>query len=309
MRLASTWPLLKETAKQFMAHKCPRLGAALAFYTALSLSPTLLVVVAVAGAVYGDEAARGELADQIQGTVGPEGAKAIETMLANTRAQGKSTLMTVIGVVTLLVGATGLFAQLQESLDTIWEVTPEQTGSGVWAMVRDRLVSFSVVLALAFLLLVSLVLSAALTAANTWMKDRLPGGGWGLQLGNQALAFLLTAVLFALIFKVLPHARPGWSDVAVGALLTAALFTLGKYLIGLYLAQAAPGSAYGAAGSFVVLLIWVYYSTQILLFGAEFTHAYATRHGTGNDRDLREGPPRGTEPARPTAERAPAAAT
>jgi membrane protein len=134
-------------------------------------------------------------------------------------------------------------------------------------------------------------------------------GGWGLQVGNQVLAFLLTGVLFALIFKVLPHARPAWSDVAVGALITAALFTLGKYLIGLYLAQAAPGSAYGAAGSFVVLLIWVYYSTQILLFGAEFTHVYATRHGTGKHQDLREGPPRASEAAGPAMDRAPAGAT
>ncbi|HKB01165.1 MAG TPA: YihY/virulence factor BrkB family protein [Gemmataceae bacterium] len=309
MRVASLWPLLKETAVRFWHDRCPRLGAALAFYTALSLSPTLLVVVAIAGAVYGDEAARGELAEQIQGTVGPEGAKAIETMLANTRAEGKSTLMTIVGVATLLVGATGLFAQLQEALDTIWDVTPEQAGSGIWAIVKDRAIAFSIVLALAFLLLVSLVLSAVLTAANTWMADRVAVGGWGLQAGNQVLTFLLTAALFAIIFKVLPHARPAWSDVAVGALLTAALFTLGKYLIGLYLAQAAPGSAYGAAGSFVVLLIWVYYSTQILLFGAVFTHVYAIRHGTGKLRDLREGPSRSAEPGRPTLERAAAGAT
>jgi membrane protein len=229
-------------------------------------------------------------------------------MLANTKAQGKSTLMTIVGVATLLVGATGLFAQLQEALDTIWDVTPEQAGGGIWAIVKDRAIAFSIVLALAFLLLVSLVLSAALTAANTWMADRLHVGGWGLQAGNQALTFLLTAALFAIIFKVLPHARPAWSDVAVGAVLTAGLFTLGKYLIGLYLAQAAPGSAYGAAGSFVVLLIWVYYSTQILLFGAEFTHVYATRHGTGKHQDLREGPPR-SEATRPVVERAPAGAT
>jgi membrane protein len=307
MRLASVWPLLKETGTQFWAHKGPRLGAAIAFYTALSLSPTLLVVVAIAGAVYGDEAARGELATQIQDTVGEEGAKAIQTMLANTRAQGKSTLMTVIGVVTLLVGATGLFAQLQEALDEIWDVQPAQTGSGILGIVKDRLISFSVVCGLAFLLLVSLVLSAALTAANTWMADRLPVGGIGLQIGNQALTFVLTAALFAIIFKVLPHARPAWSDVAVGAFLTAALFTLGKYLIGLYLAQAAPGSAYGAAGSFVVLLLWVYYSTQILLFGAEFTHVYANREGTGRGRDLRQGQPR-TPPAVAPAQPRPVAA-
>jgi membrane protein len=302
MKLADLWPLVKETGSQFFRDKCPRLGAAIAFYTALSLSPTLLVVVAIAGAVYGEEAARGELADQIQDTVGPEGAKAIETMLANTKNQGRTTLMTIIGVVTLVVGATGVFAQLQEALDTVWGVKPEQTGGGIWGFVKTRLVSFAIVCVLAFLLLASLVLSAAVTALNTWMADRLPLGGWGLQLANQALSFVLTGVLFALIFKVLPHARPAWSDVWLGAAVTAGLFTLGKYLIGLYLGQAAPGSAYGAAGSFVVLLLWVYYSTQILLFGAEFTQVYANRHGSGLNRNLREGPPtgeKGPAPPRP----------
>jgi membrane protein len=298
MKLAHLWPLLKETTSQFLADKCPRLGAAIAFYTALSLSPTLLVVVAIAGSVYGEAAARGELAAQIQDTVGPEGAKAIETMLANTRNQGKSTLMTIVGVVTLLIGATGVFSQLQEALDTVWNVEPSQTGGGIWGMVKSRLLSFTILCGLAFLLLVSLVLSAAVTAVNTWMAERVPIGGVGLQLGNQVVSLILTALLFATIFKVLPHARPSWSDVWVGAVLTAVLFTVGKYLIGLYLAQAAPGSAYGAAGSFVVLLIWIYYSTQILLFGAEFTQVYATRHGSGFNKDLRAGLPRRTEPAK-----------
>jgi membrane protein len=300
MKLADLWLIVKETAVEFWKHKGPRLGAALAFYTALSLSPMLLVVVAIAGSVYGEEAARGQLAHQIQDTVGAEGAKAIESMLANTKAQGKGTLMTIVGVVTLLVGATGLFAQLQEALDAIWDVQPAQIRGGIWGTIKDRLISFSVVCGLAFLLLVSLVASAAITTANTWMAERMPVGGWGIQIANQVVSFLLTAVLFGIIFKVLPHARPAWSDVWVGALLTAGLFALGKYLIGLYLAQAAPGSAYGAAGSFVVLLIWIYYSTQLLLFGAEFTHVYATTRGTGRDKDLREGPPR-------TANAAPAA--
>jgi len=299
MKRTDVWPLLKDTAIQFWNHKGPRLGAALAFYIALSLSPLLLVVVAIAGAVYGDEAARGQLAHQIEDTVGTEGAKAIESMLASTRSQGKGTLMTIVGVATLLLGATGLFAQLQEALDTIWDVQPTQVRGGIWATIKDRFISFSVVCGLALLLLVSLVASAAITAVNTWMADRVDIGGWGLQVANQVLSFLLSAVLFAVIFKVLPHARPAWSDVWVGALLTAALFTLGKYLIGLYLAQAAPGSAYGAAGSFVVLLIWIYYSTQILLFGAEFTHVYANAHGTGRGKDLREGSPR-TANATPT---------
>jgi membrane protein len=292
MKLADIWPVIKQTATEFFQDKGPRLGAALAFYTALSLSPMLLVVVAIAGAVYGDVAARGELAHQIQDTIGPDGAKAIETMLANTKSQGKSTLMTIVGVVTLLIGATGVFAQLQDALDTIWKVTPEKSGGGIWGAIRDRLLSFSIVLGLAFLLVVSLVVGAAVTAINTWMADRVPMPGWLFQALNQVLTFALLTILFATIFKVLPHAHPAWSDVWVGALLTAGLFTLGKYLIGLYLAQAAPGSAYGAAGSFVVLLIWIYYSSQILLFGAEFTQVYAKTRGTGRDKDLREGKPR-----------------
>ena len=301
MKLADIWPVIKQTAAEFFHDKVPRLGAALAFYTALSLSPMLLVVVAIAGAVYGDVAARGELAHQMQDTVGPEGAKAIETMLANTKSQGKSTLMTIIGVVTLLIGATGVFAQLQDALDTIWKVTPEKSGGGIWSAIRDRLLSFSIVLGLAFLLVVSLVISAAVTAINTWMADRVPMPGWLLQALNQLLTLALLTILFATIFKVLPHAHPAWSDVWVGALLTAGLFTLGKYLIGLYLAQAAPGSAYGAAGSFVVLLIWIYYSSQILLFGAEFTQVYAKTRGTGRDKDLREGKPRNENAAVKTA--------
>src|SRR5262245_5038924 len=279
MKLADIWPVSKETGSEFLRDKGPRLGAALAFYTALSLSPLLLVVVAIAGAVYGDVAARGELAHQIKDTIGEEGARAIETMLANTNSQGKSTLMTIIGVITLVVGATGVFAQLQDALDTIWKVSPEKSGGGIWGTIEDRLLSFSLVFGLAFLLIVSLVVSAVLTAVNTWMADRLPMPGWALQAINQLLTFALLAVLFAAIFKLLPHARPAWSDVWVGGLLTAALFTLGKYLIGLYLAQTAPGSAYGAAGSFVVLLIWIYYSSQILLLGAVFTRVFATTRG------------------------------
>lgn len=287
MKLA-VWSLVKTAGIQFWRHKGPRLGAALAFYTALSISPMLLVLVAVAGAVYGEQAARGEIADQIGDMVGEEGAKSIQAMLASHQSQSRSVLMTAVGFATLLVGASGVFAQLQEALDVMWDVKPEQAGGGIWGMVKDRLLAFSVVGGLAFLLLVSLVFSALISGLNEWLNQRLRIGGVGLQLANQGLSLILTTVLFAYIFKVLPHARPAWSDVWLGAVVTSLLFTLGKYLIGLYLGQAAPGSAYGAAGSFVVLLIWVYYSTQILLFGAEFTQVYAHTRGTGRDRDLRE---------------------
>jgi membrane protein len=288
MKLTDVWPLVKKTGTQFWRHRGPRLGAALAFYMALSLSPLLLIVVAIAGAAFGEPAARGEIAHQLQDTVGDEGARAIQAMLANHKSQSQSVLMSVIGFATLVVGASGVFGQLQEALDTIWDVRPEQVKGGLWALVKDRLLAFSVVGGLALLLLVSLILTAVISGLSKWLDDRIPIGGWGLQLANQVLSFLLTAVLFAFIFKVLPHARPSWADVRVGALITAALFTLGKYLIGLYLGQAAPGSAYGTAGSFVVLLVWIYYSTQILLFGAEFTQVYANTHGTGLNRDLRD---------------------
>jgi membrane protein len=288
MKLTAAWPLLKETATEFWADKGPRLGAALAFYTALSISPLLLVVIAIAGAAFGEQAARGELANQIRDMVGDDGAAAIQSMLASQQSPSKNLLMTVVGIVTLVVGASGVFAQLQDALDTIWNVPADQVKGGLWAMLKDRLISFSVVCGLAFLLLVSLVFGAIVSALGGWLDAHLAVGGWGIQAANQVLSFVLTTVLFAFVFKVLPHARPAWSDVWHGAVVTAVLFTLGKYLIGLYLGQAAPGSAYGAAGSFVVLLIWVYYSAQIVLYGAEFTHVYATTRGTGRDKDLRQ---------------------
>lgn len=283
MKLSDLWPLIKETGTQFWNDKAPRLGAALAFYTALSLSPMLIVVIAIAGFVYGEEAARGEIALQIRDTVGDQGAQAIQSMLASNRANGTNTLMTIVGIATLVIGATGVFAQLQDALDTVWSVKAPEGSSGVLGALRDRLLSFGVVCGVAFLLLVSLVISAVLSAINGWLAEKVMVGGWLLQFANQLLSLLITTVLFAIIYKVLPHARLSWSDVWVGAFITALLFTAGKYLIGLYLGKATPGSAYGAAGSFVVLLIWIYYSTQILLFGAEFTEVYARRFGSGFD--------------------------
>jgi membrane protein len=286
MKLGEYWPPVKEAGVQFWNHKGPRLGASLAFYTALSLSPLLIVVVAIAGLAFSEAAARGEIAHQIRDTVGEQGAQAIQSILAEHRSANKGILMTIVGLVTLLIGASGVFANLQDALDTIWDVK-QNASSGIWGLVRDRLLSFTVVCGLASLLLVSLIIGAIMSALHGWLEDRLFIDPWVVRLANQVISFVLTTVLFAIIFKVLPHAYHGWSDVWFGALLTAVLFALGKYLIGLYLGQAAPGSAYGAAGSFVVLLIWIYYSTQILLFGAEFTQAYAHRCGTGLTRDLR----------------------
>jgi membrane protein len=295
MKFAAVWPIIKETGTEFWKDKGPRLGAALAFYTALSLSPLMLFVIAIAGPLFGEQAARGEIANQIRDTVGDEGAQAIQSMLAAHKDESRGILMTIVGLVTMALGASGVFAQLQDALDTIWDVQGKDVRGGFWGMLKDRFLSFSVVCGLAFLLLVSLVFSASLSAMNGWLEARLPLGGWGLRIANHLISLALTTGLFAFIFKVLPHKRPSWSDVWHGAVVTAVLFNVGKYLIGLYFGYAAPGSAYGAAGSFVVLLIWVYYSTQILLVGAEFTEVYAHHHGSfrqseGNGPPVKDAP-------------------
>jgi membrane protein len=277
----AVYDLARETVKEFLADNAPRLGAAMAFYTALSLAPLLLVVTGIVGQVYGEAAARGEIAHQIADLVGKDQAEVVQGMLAKTARHGGGVLATVIGFVTLLVGATGLFAELQGALDTVWNVKPTAAQSGFWGTVKDRLLSFAMIGVMAFLLLVSLVFSAVVAGLGGSIERWVPFSHEGLQLVNQLVSLLVTGLMFAMIFKLLPHSRPAWSDVWVGALLTAVLFTLGKYLIGLYLGRASVGSAYGAAGSFVVLLVWVYYSTQILLLGAEFTQVYALRHGSG----------------------------
>lgn len=267
----------RDAVKQFLADKAPRLGAALAFYTTLSLSPLLLVVIAIAGLVLDQAAAQARVVDQIRDLVGADGAKAVEAMLASASSPHGGALAIAVGVAVLVVGATGVFAQLQDALNTIWGVEPK-THSGFRAMLQDRLLSFAAVCGLAFLLLVSLVFSAALhTLSGVFGKEPTVF----LQVLDVLVSYLLTTAMFAMIFKLLPAVRPAWSDVWAGAGVTGALFLLGKFLIGLYLGRAAVGSAYGAAGSFVVLLVWVYYSTQILLFGAELTRVFANRFGSG----------------------------
>jgi len=275
------YDLTRQTVKEFLADNAPRLGAAMAFYTALSLAPLLLAVIGIAGLVYGEAAARGEIAHQISDLIGKDQAEVVQGMLAKSASRSGGVLATVIGFATLIVGATGLFAELQGALDTVWNVKPDTKKSGIWATVKDRLLSFAMIGVMAFLLLVSLAFSAVVTGLGGAFERWLPYSSVWLQVANLAVSLLVTGLMFAMIFKVLPHARPAWSDVWVGAALTAVLFTVGKYLIGLYLGKASVGSAYGAAGSFVVLLVWVYYSTQILLLGAEFTQVYALRHGSG----------------------------
>jgi membrane protein len=301
----SVFHLCRETFAEFNRHKCPRLGAALAFYTLLSLAPLLLVVIGIVGPFAGADTARGQVVSEFHDLVGEEGAKAVDTMLDSTKSPSGGIISTVIGVAVLLYGAVNLFLQLQDALNSVWNVPDRPSKSlGIWRTVKDYLLSFSTVLGLGFLLLVSLVLGAGLSGMQKWLEARIGGGSWWLGFANVVLSYALATALFAFIYKVLPAARVSWRSVMVGALVTAGLFTLGKYLIGLYLGQAAPGSAFGAAGSLVVLLIWVYYSTQLLLLGAEFTRAYATRFGGGvRYRGQKVAP----EPA-PTGQPAPAAA-
>jgi len=270
--------LLKQTASEWSEDKAPRLGAALAFYSVLSIAPLVVIVLAIAGLVFGAEAARGELVAQIEGMVGRDGARAIEEMIANAQRPSRGILATVLGAVTLLLGASGVFGQLQDALNTIWEVEPK-SGRGLWGFIKDRFLSFTMVLGTGFLLLVSLVISAGLHMVGEYMSGLMPAAEWIWQIANFMISFSIITLLFALIFKIVPDAKVAWRDVWVGAALTAALFTAGKFVLGWYLGRGTVGSAYGAAGSLVVLLVWIYYSAQILFFGAEFTQVYAKRRG------------------------------
>jgi membrane protein len=275
---ARLWDLLKDTFTAWSNDKVPRHGAALAYYTVFSLVPLLVVIIGMIGLIFGQEEAQGYVVQQLATLVGPQSAAAIKDMIQRANQPTSGIVATVVAVATLLFGASGVFGQLQDSLNAIWGVEPKE-GRGIWGYVKDRFLSFAALLGTGFLLLVSLVLSAALAAFGKWFGGWLPVPEFVLQLLESFISFAVITGLFAMIFKVLPDARMAWSDVWVGAALTALLFTLGKFAIGLYLGKSDVGSAYGAAGSLVILLVWVYYSAQILLFGAEFTQVYAKAVG------------------------------
>jgi membrane protein len=272
--------LLKEAYDGWSEDNASRLAAALAYYTVFSLAPLLLIAISVAGLVFGEKAAQGQVFAQLQGVLGPEAAQTIQSAIEKSSNTGASTVSTIIGLVTLVLGASGVFGELQSGLDTVWEVQPKP-GGGIVATVKRRFLSMTMVLGIGFLLLVSLLLSVAVSAAGQWLGNLLPGGEALWQAVNFVLSLALMTLLFAAIYKVLPDVEIGWRDVWVGAAATAALFTVGKTLIGLYLGHSSVGSAYGAAGSLLVLLVWVYYSAQILYFGAELTQAWASKYGTG----------------------------
>jgi membrane protein len=257
----------------------PRMGAALAYYTLFSLAPILVVAIAIAGLAFGAEAVRGEIVGQIEGLVGLEGARAVQAMLEGAAQPSSSIPATIIGVITFFLVATGAFLELQTDLDAIWRVKPKSSGNFLRSLVMQRLISFGLVLGLAFLLLTSLVVSAGLAAANDYLGNAFPGVAVLWEAINVVVSLGVITLLFAMIYKVLPDVKLAWSDVWVGALVTAGLFTIGKFLIGLYLGTSSLASTYGAAGSVIVILVWVYYSAQIILLGAEFTREYVSQFG------------------------------
>jgi membrane protein len=272
--------LLKQAVSAWQSDYAPSMGAALAYYTLFSIAPLLLIVISVAGMVFGEAAARGEISEQLSGLMGAQGAAAIEGLLQNAHRPQRGAIATVVGVAVLLLGASSVFGELQNALDRIWHAPQKKQMSGWWSLLRSRLLSFGMILALAFLLMVSLVMSAALAALGKW---------WGPAFAAwQTLAHLLDALvslglgmlMFAVIYKVIPRVRIEWRDVWTGAAATAVLFAAGKMLIGLYLGRSSVASAFGAAGSLVVVMVWVYYSAQIFLLGAELTRAYALSHGS-----------------------------
>ena len=272
--------LLRAAAVAWVQDRAPTMGAALAYYTLFSLAPLLLIAISVAGAVFGLDAARGEILQQMQTLLGRDGAEAIATMLDQVRRSGQSTLGTVVGLVFLVIGATTVFAELQDSLDHIWRVDTPRRGGTLWQLLRARLLSFGLVLGVGFLLMVSLAASAALAAWGRWWAPAFGGSLVLLDAANHVLGFGLTTLLFAAIYKGMPRARIGWADVALGSLITAVLFTLGKALIGWLLTRTGMAAGFGAASAVVGLLVWVYASAQVFLYGAEVTWLFAQRHGS-----------------------------
>lgn len=271
--------LFKETFRCWKADKASRLAAALAYYTIFSLAPLLIIAVAIAGLVFGQEAAQGEIVNQADAMVGREGAEVVQEMVASAKSPTSGILATIIGVVTLFMGASGVFGQLEDSLNTIWGVAPSAAGN-IWGMIKGKFLNFTIVLGIGFLLLVSLVLSAGISAFTKYASDVVPGVEIAVHMLNFVLSFALTTLLFAIMYRILPDVDIAWRDVWLGAAVTSLLFTIGKIAIGFYLGQSSAASAYGAAGSLVVLLLWIYYSAQILFLGAEFTQVYTSHYGS-----------------------------
>jgi membrane protein len=294
LRSADIGTLLKQTVSAWFDDNAPRLGAALAFYTLLSLAPLLIVVVAIAALAFGQKAAQGQLIWEIQDLVGTEGARAIQSLIQSAYKPAAGTTATVLGALTLFIGASAVVVELRDALNTIWHVPVPATVSSLRSLLRlikERFYLFGLILGVGFLLLVSLALNAAVSVLGSLFGSLLPASESVLNVAVFLISFLVITLLFAAIYKFLPDVRLKWSDVIVGACFTSLLFTIGKQLIGLYLGNASFGSTYGAAGSLVIVLVWVYYSAQIFFLGAEFTKIYTEKFGSRLDARLAVNPP------------------
>jgi membrane protein len=280
MNLKRIWVLIKESVSAWVDDYAPSMGAAISYYTLFSIAPLLVIVIGIAGIVFGAEAAQGAIVAQLSGLIGEEGAVAVQGLLESASKPGHGIVATIVGVITLVIGATTVFGELQSALDRVWEVPAAKKTGGIWSLLRQRLLSLGMVLVFGLLMLVSLVLSAALAALGKWWGGFFDGWEAVLHVVNFVVSFAIVTALFAAIYKMMPRAKIAWTDVWIGAVVTALLFTIGKFLIGLYLGKSGVTSAFGAAGSMVVLLIWVYYSAQIFLLGAEFTWVYAHHSGS-----------------------------
>jgi len=273
----SWWAMPRKTVSSWLEDSAPSMGAAIAYYTLFSIAPLLVIAVAVAGFFFGEEAARGEISNQIGQLLGEDGANAVQGLVESARETGEGLVAGAIGIIVVLLGATAVFVELQNALDKIWEAPPREADSGVGSFVRARLLAFGMVLGVAFLLLVSLLVSAGLSALGQAWNPHLGSWELALQLINLVVSLIVFTGAFALIYKFVPRVEIEWRDVWIGAAATAALFVLGKFLIGLYIGKSGVTSGFGAAGSLVALMVWVYYSAQIFLLGAEFTWVYAQR--------------------------------
>jgi membrane protein len=276
--LSETWTLLKDTVVSFIDDEALSRGAAIAFYTVTSMAPVLLIVIAIAGLAFGRDAAQNAIVTQLGGLMGQQTAQVLQSAVASAAGKSSGIIGTIIGIVTLIATASGVFGEMQSALNVIWKTQP--AGTTVSRLIRARAASLGLVASLGFLLMVSLVVSAAVTAFGNRLDSVLPYGELLAAGLNFIISLSLISVLFAAIYKILPDRHLEWGDVAIGAVVTAVLFTLGKSLIGWYIGSSAVASSYGAASALIILLLWVYYSAQIFLLGAEFTKSYANRHGS-----------------------------
>lgn len=273
------WQLSRAAVNAWLDDFAPSMGAAIAYYTAFSIAPVLIIAIAIAGMIFGQDAAQGEIVGQIRSIVGDEGAVAVQALLRSVSVSSDGAIATTLSVITLAIGATAVFAELQNALDRIWRTPAVVRTNGIWSLLRTRLLSFGLILGLGFMLMVSLVVSAGLAALGKWWGGWIEGWEILMQIVNLLISFAVFTALFSAIYKFMPRANLSWHDVRIGAVATTVLFLIGKYLIALYLGRTGMSSGFGAAGSFALLLAWIYYSAQIFLLGAEFTWIYSNNFG------------------------------